>query len=174
MALPLVTAAVALFYLGAVPVQIALRYRSGIGLGVGIAPFEGRFALRRALKHHLSRPKKMPENIDLSAVLRAARYLLRHMTLEGVLFTGEFGCDDAAVTALVCGGANSLGCALRTRSKKVLINLRPDFNTPELRADVSGMISIRIGHIMLAALMGLIEYSSGRLSQWTSTPSKAL
>lgn len=174
MALPLVTAAVALFYLGAIPLQIAVCWRTGSGLGVGVAPFENRFALRRAQKHSPQKPMKLPKNIDLSAVLRAGKCLLRHLKLEGVRCTGEFGCDDAAVTALVCGGMNSLGCALRARSKKVLISLRPNFNAAQLQADVFGMISVRVGHIMLAALLGLIEISSGRLSQWKSTLSKAL
>lgn len=174
MALPLVTAAVALFYLGAVPLQIAVRWQSGVGFRIGIAPFEARFALRSAQKMQLSKPKKLPENIDLSAVLRTVKSILRRIRFEGLRLTGDFGCDDAAVTALVCGGINALGYALTAQTAKVHICLHPDFNAAAFRVDVSGMISIRIGHIILAALQGLIEYSSGRLNLWTSTPSKAL
>ena len=173
MALPLVTTLVALFYLGAVPVQIAVRYKSGRGFGVGIAPFEGRFALRRALKP-MKMPEKTPEDFDLSAIIRGGRYLLRHIRMESIRLTGSFGSDDAALTALVCGGVNSLGYACRARSGKILINLRPDFNASALCADVSGMISVRIGHIIFAALLSIIEYASGRLKPWTNTPSKAL
>ena len=174
MALPLVTAAVALFYMGAIPLQIAVRWQSGVGFEIGIALFEPRFALRRTRKMHFSKPKKLPRNIDLSAALRTLNCLLRRIRFEGLRLTGDFGCADAAVTALICGGFNALGYALKTRTAKAHICLRPDFNTAALRGDLSGMISVRIGHIIFAALQGLIEYSSGRLNPWTSTPSKAL
>ena len=173
MALPLVTTLVSLFYLGAVPIRIAVRYRSGTSLGVGVAPFEERFALRHALKP-LKLPAAKPKASDFPSILRCIRCLVKHIRLESVSLSGSFGCDDAALTALVCGGVNSIGCIFRTRSKSVFISLRPDFNASSLRADVSGMISVRVGHIILAALLALLEYSSGRLKTWTSTPSKAL
>ena len=57
--------------------------------------------------------------------------------------------------------------------KKILIGLRPDFSCSRLHADLSGMISIRIGHIMIAALHGAYQYGLRRLKKWTSIPLKA-
>ena len=170
MALPLVTAAVTLFYLGAIPVCSVFHWRSGERFRFGISVFESRFAHMRTHRprpEHHEKPKLHPADI-----LQPAKYLLKHLVSARI--DGSFGTGDAAATALICGGVRSIGHALRCATgRSVRLSLTPVFSADRLQAELSGMISLRAGHIMLAALLGVFEYASGRISQWTSIPSKA-
>lgn len=182
MALPMVTAAVALFYLSAIPIHVAVYLRLGAnaGFGLGVSPFEARFALQRAL-HQQSGGGKFPHfwkkiswKDALSGALRALRYASSHVRIERIRLNGTFASDDAALTALVCGGATALGGALGCAlGREVRFNLQPDFSGGPMRVDLTGMISMRVGHIMLAALLGALQYGSRRLKEWTSIPLKA-
>lgn len=181
MALSAITAAVTLFYLSAIPVHIALRLRIGSDsfFGFGISAFEPRFALKQSLEaRNISRRKPSIQKETLADVLKSAlrslKYASAHTKIERIHLTGHFGSGDAALTALVCGSTDAVGYALRGASgKRVRISLQPDFSTDTLRAELVGMISIRAGHIMLAALLGAIQYGSRRLKKWISTPLKA-
>ena len=174
MALPLVTTAVALFYLGAVPLRIVMYLHLGqkTRFGLAIAPFEARFARKIALKRQ-SGQKKPPlflRNMrllpSLKAILRAARFLFRHIRLDRVEMNGAFGTDDAAATAWICGGLYALGTTIGCATRKpILLNVRPDFSGGALHADLNGMISVRVGHIILAALLGAYEYVAWRLKE---------
>jgi len=174
MIVPLVTAAVTLFYLNAVPIRLAFSLRTGPdgGFGLGVAPFEARFARRRALKKKLHPPKKM--TLPSKELVQAGRAALKHLHIESVRVDGVFGSGDAALTALVCGGTDALGHTLRASTgRNVRLHLQPDFAAEKMHVELLGMISLRVGHIMLAALLGAFEYATGRFHQWTSTPSKA-
>lgn len=165
-----ITAAVALLYASAIPVHIAFSLSIGTACSFssGIALFEPRFALKRAMN-----PKPKPKRTKISHSSDARRALtaaLKHLRPDRLRLDGVFGSDDAALTALVCGGAGALGCAA---GQRVHISLRPDFSSDRLQLQLTGMISFRAGHIMIAALSGAIEYGSRRLKQWTSIPSKA-
>lgn len=182
MALSMVTAAVTLFYLSAIPIHIALRLHIGANsfFGLGISAFEPRFALRQSLEKRRfdSRPpaflKKLNGPDALKSGWRAFRYASDHIKIERIRLDGSFGSHDAALTALVCGGAAAVGCALGSGfRRRVRISLRPDFSTDSIRAELVGMISVRVGHIMLAALLGAFQYGSRRLKKWTSIPLKA-
>lgn len=182
MALPMVTAAVTLFYLSAIPIHIAVRIRLGADsfFGFGISAFETKFALRQSLapKHPGGRLppflKKMDWPDALKSGLRSLKYLAEHIKIERLRLDGSFGSDDAALTALVCGSAAAVGSALGcTLGRRVRVSLQPDFSADSLRAELVGMISVRVGHIMLAALLGAYQYGSRRLKEWTSIPLRA-
>ena len=181
MAVPLTAALVALIYLCAVPWRLALCLRlgpDGVRFGVGAAPFEARFARARALsRRDRRRPSTARRGLSPGAALRAAwraaAFALRRVRF-GVDAEGEFGAGDAAVTALVCGGAMALERALRAAGWDARLRLKPDFSGAGVRGEVTCMISARAGHIMAAALLGAWEYATGRFAQWTDTPSRAL
>lgn len=182
MALSMVTAAVTLFYLSAIPLHVALRLRLGpdSSFGFGISAFEPRFALRHAMKQQNANVrippllKKLDWRAALKAASRSAKYASRHLRIDRIELRGIFGSDDAALTALICGGAMAAGNALRCATgREICFRLQPDFSGGPLRAELTGMISVRVGHIMLAALLGAYQYGSRRLKQWTSTPLKA-
>lgn len=174
--LPIITAAAALFYFSAIPIHIAFLLRLGADnrLSLGVSLFESRFALRRASENKTGfRPPKAPENLNLADSFRAAMSALKHLKPELLRLDGAIGTSDAALTALLCGSIASLGCALSCSFNHIRIDIRPDFSADHPRADLTGMISVRIGHIMIAALVGAIQYGSRRIKRWTSIPLNA-
>lgn len=181
MALPLTVTAVALFYLSAIPIQIAfsLRYDGALRFGAGFSAFEPRRARRRARtaspKKQSAAKKWTPKHpiALLRATLKAFFSLSRHLKLLSLTMDGTVGLSDAAATALICGAANSLDAALFAVTHRARVSLRPDFAAASAHAELSGMISLSVGHIMLAALLGAWEYGLGRLKTWKSIPSKA-
>jgi len=179
MIVPFVAAGTALFYLSAVPVHLAFALRAGEngGFGAGVSVFEGRFALSAA-ERNMGKQKKRPQQklpvnrTVLKSVLKSARHILRHARLEAFSARGTISLGDAALTALACGAAGTLAEAFAPVSRaRVDCALQPDFSSPgvALAGEISGIVSLRIGHIMLAALIGAIDYGNGRLSQWIDT-----
>lgn len=172
----IIAAALMLFYLCAVPVHIAFRIRLGADnrFALSVSLFEPRFALRK-VRQETSRfkPPKLSGSAKPSDILGIIRAAVRHARPDNLSVHGIFGSNDAASTALVCGCAAALDCALQGSIKKIHIDLQPDFSADRLRAELTGMISIRAGHIMIAALSGAFQYGSRRLKEWTSIPSKA-
>lgn len=170
-----VAAAVTLFYLSAIPVHIAFRISIGADsrFSVGISLFEPHFALRHTVRPNLkARRLKNEHPLDK---LKSALSALKRLKPECIRLGGVFGSDSAALTALVCGGANALGCSLPGAARnRVKISIQPDFSSDRLRMELTGMISVRAGHIMTAALFGALQYGSRRLKQWTGTLLKAL
>ena len=179
--LPLIAAAVSLFYFSAVPIHIAVRLHidQSSFFGVGISVFEPRFAIRQSARKRQPSAKTpsalsvFSKAVSLRSGLSFLKTILRHVRIESVHLDGSFGSGDAALTALICGGASALGCAF-CAGRKAHLSIRPDFTADMLRAELSGMICVRAGHIMLAALLGAFQYGSRRIRKWTSIPSKAL
>ena len=182
MIVPFVAAGTALFYLSAVPVHLAFALRAGEngGWGAGVSVFEGRFA-RAAAERNLGREKRRPKRkISLpekklplfKSALKAFRHVLRHTQVNALSLRGTLSLGDAALTAVFCGALGSLISALATAMQARLeCALQPDFSSPriELTGELSGIVTLRAGHIILAALIGAIDYGNGRLSQWTDT-----
>lgn len=184
MALPLVTAGVALFYLGAVPLKLAFWLRigsEGSGFRFAVAPFEARFARRIVVKRRDGRrkPSRLLRRLNplaaAKAAFRAAKFLVRRVRVDEIELDGRFGAEDAALTALLCGGVSALGNGLRCATgRPIRLSLSPDFSGGSLHGELTGMISVRLGHIIAAALLGAYQYVTGRFTTpWTSTPLKA-
>lgn len=97
------------------------------------------------------------------ALLRAALVLLRR-----IRFHGDFAlcAGDAAATALISGAVLTLTLGH--------VRVFPDFSTGPLRVRFRGMVSVKPGHIMLAALAWAQEVISGRISTWKSMRLRAL
>lgn len=160
------------FYLCAVPVKFALsvRIHSGARAGAAIAAFEGRWALRRAARRALEAPKarrsgpKLDLSCALPAALKALKYLFRHLKLETLRAEGAFGARDAAQTALICGCARAIKRALAPVSPPGMLRVRvePDFHGGG-ELTLCGMISLRLGHIICAAILCAAEYILRRL-----------
>ena len=179
MAVYLAAIALLSFYLCSIPLKFAweLRIRPDAAFGAGVAAFEGRYALRGARQRMLGQKKHLPwkrAEVDihrkdaLPALLHAARYALGHMRLERLQLTGSIGTRDAAMTALLCGLARSLQAALEPVAPPGAIQLTPlpDFSCDGSDLAFSGMISMTVGHIILAALIGAQHYVRRRLAPW--------
>lgn len=149
----------------AVPVKfaLALHLNETIGFGAGISLFSNRRALRSARdkqkpwkwKHPAGKP-------DLRRLLRAAwhaaAYLLRHIRIPVLRIDGSLALGDAAHTALFCGALQSIGGMLPAAQ----VQLQPDFSSVHSNAQLICIISLRTGHIILAALLGAWHYFSRR------------
>lgn len=176
MAVALAAVAAFAFYFAAIPLKLALvvYITARPGFGFGLFPFENRFALRRATQRALGERKHLPwkkAELDLEkrsvlpAAWRAGKYLLRHTELEKLHARGRVSTGDAAHTALICGCANMLEAALApfAASNVVQLRLKPDFSSNESSVRLCGMISIRLGHIICAALIGAWNYVLRRI-----------
>ena len=179
MAVYLAAIALLSFYLCSIPLKFAweMRIRPDASFGAGVAAFEGRCALRRAHQRMLGEKKHLPwkkTELDINradalpAHLHAARYALGHMRLERLHLSGTIGTRDAAATALMCGLARSMQAALEPVAPPDAIQLTPlpDFSCDGSNLLFSGMISMKAGHIMLAALIGAQHYVRRRLISW--------
>lgn len=178
MAVGITAILVFLFYLSAIPVEIAVKARTfpEIGFGAGFAIFEGRFALRQAEKRANGEKKHLPWSRfylgwEKTRALPALKYLIRHTKLEKLSLTGTIGASDAARTALICGGCEAVKAAIMPFrwADRLELALSPDFSGGGSSLRLHGMVSIPAGHIMLAALIGAVYLTKGRIAKWKST-----
>lgn len=177
-----VAGALLCLYFFAIPVKFALimRIDPQPKLVFGAALFENRFAKRTA-QRRAALPKKskkrMPQRLS-AKVLPAARasacYLLRHIRPESFCASGAVAARDAAATALLYGSIHTFGGMIAPifAPGHFKIDLRPDFSGQASTLELCGMFSLRIGHIILAALIAAFHYANGRLTQWKNTRSK--
>ncbi len=171
----IVAAAQALVYLGAVPLHLAfcLRTRDGLRFGAGISAFVRRAARRRAQRAARRGELKLPKLKKGASPPGWLMPCLRCLRLESVRVQGSLGMGEAAATALACGGVRALGRALRGVAPRVRLEVAPDFSEDGPRVDLRGMIRVRSGQIILAALRGGTQYANGRIAQWKNTRLKA-
>ena len=161
-----------LFYICAIPVKFALLLRlgGGPGFGTGVSIFESRFALRSAHARALGKKKRRARkkgglNAEkLQAAFRTAGHLLRRGRLERLRLEGSIALPDAAQTALICGSLNSLNAALQPLLPgRVNLQLQPQFSASAGSAVLCCIVSMPLGYIISAALMGAWHYLTGRL-----------
>ena len=183
MAVGIAAAIVFLIYFFCIPVVLAVRIRTTPtpGFGAGIALFEGRFALRQAEKRINAKKKrssriKIFSGMEKSSALRTLKYLLRHTKIENLSLRGSIGMDDAAATALICGGAEAVKAAMLPFdwAKRISLDLSPDFSGGRSEIEFTGMFSMRAGHIICTALRCAVYLAKGRTAKWKSTRLKIL
>lgn len=162
--------ALAAFYLCMLPVKLVLILRIGPAsepapasaaprpiLLLGASAFEPRLARRRArplARHSQSRPS-LPSPPVLRAALRAGLCLLRRLRLEQLRVHGTLATGNAAATALLCGLAEAVQAACTPLNGLVDLRIQPDFSRSSSDLEASGMIGLRVGHIICAALIFL-------------------
>lgn len=172
-------AALAAFYLCMVPLKFALVLRMDPStepvpasaaprpiLLLGASAFEPRFAKRHArpLASHRQSKAALPSPLLLKAALKACIYLLRHLRLEQLRAHGSIATGDAAQTALLCGAAEAVQAACTPLNGLVVLRLYPDFSSSSSRLEATGMIGLRAGHIIFAALIFIRLYAAGTCS----------
>lgn len=139
-----VAVAQALFYILCMPVHVAVRC-DGLRFAVGLSLFDRRAARSKAaenLSRHRPRRKRGGTNWRVLARLRFRR----------VALSGAFALGDAALTALALGALNALVGALSGRADHVRLDVRPDFAANALNVELRGMLTLRAGQIIRAAL----------------------
>ena len=120
-----------------------------------------------------SRPRRItavkPANASKSPLLRSVWHFLRALRPTRIALQGTLRLPDAALTALACGGLCAAARGLSVRAEKSRIDIRPDFASDAVRIVLCGMVSARVGQIMLALLSVGYDDVKGRLLSWTST-----
>ncbi|MBR6767227.1 MAG: hypothetical protein IKM02_04680 [Clostridia bacterium] len=174
----LVAAIEILLYLCAVPLHIAVCFQAGDSFSTSAAFsfFEGRFAKRRAFMRLERAEKKPPDahkGISMPRKVRLILHILRHMDSISIKIHGNVSTSDAAATALICGCARSVEYALRPFFPGLMLDIFPDFTGEKFRTELYGMISLRSGQIIRAALKGALKNANRRITQWISIQSKA-
>lgn len=174
MAVYLVAAGMLTLYLNAIPIKLAFALNIGeaSGFAAGVSIFSGRSAIRSAFRR-IGKPAKKPSKSKLKplaalrSALRTPRRLSKSLRIESLSAVGSVCTSSAADTALICGGIGALNSALQPLlpSGALYIDLTPDFSGIKSSVRISGMISMRLGQIMLAALIGAWNYrNSGGFS----------
>jgi len=166
LALYIIAAAVFAFYLAAVPMKIAFVFttKPQIQLRSGSSAFEGRFALRRALKKK-KKKRSLPDTSLFSPALQSGKYLSSHTRFDYLRVSGVISEPDAAHTALLFGFFESLRCA--SPGSRVQVCVTADFSGSGSDLTLHGMISLRAGHIIFAAFRFALKFIEKRLKQWT-------
>ena len=150
------------------PLKVAFCARAGerTGAALGVFPFAGNVALRlsrvragkgreKARRAPEAKPKRRPDAALLWAV---GRRLLHYIRFEELRAQGELGLADAAATALAAGGMRSFLYAVGAATgARVVFRVRPDFHARRVDGELAGIVSLRVGHIILAALAGIWE-----------------
>jgi len=191
--------AAALFYLSALPVRAGALWKNGFPLRVGVMIGPFRFSAQADLKYTeengpiASLPQdRSRKNRQLSLLRRAAgqtssknrmphssravKYLFSRLQAEQIRIYLHFALSDAARSAFLYGASNALLSALRAVYPSLPLNasVSVDFGSGKTQLVFSGILSCRLGHIILAGLIWLRDFLAWRIQAWTtSSPSKA-
>ena len=165
-----------LVYLCAIPLHVAVFFHTenGIKVSAGFSLFEKRFAQKRAYRRLTKDNSKHPK--DAHAFPYHARLLIRillRLRYGRIYVHGSFSTGDAAHTALIMGSINAIEYALRPFIPHMYLNISPNFNASISYARFDGMISLRSGQIILAAISGAMKNTGRRIAKWINIPSKA-
>ncbi len=150
-----------LFYAANLPVLLVIdidtRRQGAVRVGVGVFAAPASLAVPAG-----GRPRRGIPRLD-GAAIRALLTLLGRVRFRGSL---DLCAGDAALTALIAGAVAALSLG-RVRAL-------PDFSCGPVRARFRGMVTLKPGHIMLAALVWARLEISGRLNTWKGMRSRAL
>ena len=107
----------------------------------------------------------------MRGIRRARRYMTRHMRVRKLALSARLGLGDAELTALACGLCMSLLYAVGgVVHRKPKMDIRPDFGDVKILCAFSCMVSVGIGHIMVAALLGALQYLKRSVKIWKRVP----
>ncbi len=157
-------AAAVFFYAANIPVRFAFTLSAGdtraLKLGVGV------FGARYIIEPELSLPQlrvQADRRWGMEAVhaaAKAGRYLLKRALREGMRLRLHLGTGDAAHTALLWGAATAALSALCVPAR-----IEPDFSARQLQVTGSGIIWLRLGHIIRAAILIALEMIKGKVNR---------
>ena len=155
------TAFVMMFYAANLPfcLVVDLDTRREVPVRVGVGVF--------LPPKHLRSPGAMPATgrvmLPRGAMMHSILGLLRRTRFRG---DASLCLGDAAMTAVLSGALMALTLGR--------VRVHPDFSTGPVSARFHGMVYVKSGHIMLAALHWAQEEISGRIDKWKRIRLRAL
>lgn len=177
MAVYLTTAAAALFYALNLPIRFAFTLNIGDEnlLRVGVGLFQARYIIEKRFELSGEKARATYQKVNqnrsgsvMRAGLGSARHFIRHARFPDARMSIRLGVGDAALTALICGTFQILLQALNMSGViRLPARVTPDFSHQRLTLSAGGMVHVRLGHIIGAALVFVRELVSGRIKQWT-------
>ena len=157
-----------LFSLVESPVYVSVVLSpSGFGVSAGFFLHTG--AVQRAQKF-ASGIQKRKKNKKRKLSREIAVYLIKRIKIEKIFITGVLSFEDAMTTALSWAALNALS---RLNPVRIQNDARPDFALGHTNIELTGILSVSAGHIMLAAFMHASIAIRERFNLWTSTRLKA-
>ena len=146
---PALGALLAGHYVSQIPVIVALAARTG-AYGIGVGAFSWAGAVRRAEARAASGKKRPPPRLARKERLKLFGYVWKRGTFEYLRVSGVVSLSDAAATCLFAGGLRAVCASLGPRGEA---RVTPSFSGGKTDLELSGIMSVRLGHIMLAACM---------------------
>ena len=194
----LAAALTAAVYLMCMPVRAGAAWKKGGGLKMGVTVGPFRFSARGDMKYVVGSGLVASLTHDQSgrireisllrgaadgaasasrpaALSRALKYLFRHIRPWKLRARIHLSLPDAAQNALLGGLLKTAFSTLRAMRPDLPLtaSVTLDFRSAGVQAELLGILSCRLGHIMAAGLIWCRDYLSGRLHTWTSNRSKA-
>lgn len=97
-------------------------------------------------------------------------YLLRHVKIERIFVSGILSFEDAMTTALIWGGLNALS---HMKPLQIQNTAQADFTLGRTNVEITGILSVPAGHIMIAAMKHASIAVRERRKKWKNIRSKA-
>ena len=138
------------------------RAEEGIALRLQSTAGERLLPLKKRGKGQVSMPLR-----------KALRFLLRQVRAERLEARVRVNAGDAKNTVLLAAVMSGAMAAFQAARPRLPLRWQVGcaFSEPG-EARLMGIFSVRVGHIMLAALLFGREYGFGRIRAWINTPSK--
>ena len=140
---------------------------SGFGVSIGFIVHTG--AVQRAQKFASGIQKKKTSS-KRKMRLKIVAYLIKRVKIERIFITGVLSFEDAMTTALSWGALNALS---HVKQLRIQNDARPDFALGRTNIELTGILSVPAGHIMIAAFKHALIATRERFNLWTNTRLKA-
>ena len=154
------------FFLSPVFAAVVLS-PSGFGMSIGFFVHTG--AVQRS-QRYASGTQKRKSRKKRKIRRKAVFYVIKHVKMERLFITGVISFEDAMATALVWGALNTLS---RIPPLHIQNDAKADFALGHTNIEITGILSVPAGHIMIAAFKHASIAIRERFNLWTSTRSKA-
>ena len=146
---PALGALLAGYYVSQIPVIVALAARTG-AYGIGVGAFSWAGAVRRAEARAASGEKRPQPKLAKKERLRLLKYVWKKGTFEYLRVSGVISLSDAAATCLFAGGVKAVCASLGSKGES---RVTPSFSGGPTSLEMNGIMSVRLGHIIIAACM---------------------
>lgn len=145
---------------------------SSVGWGWGVGYFFTSGAVRRARRRAagLIKRKRKKKRLSPKTSRRLFSDIRKHARVERIFVSGVLSFENAMHTALVYGAV----CALDGMSGRRLYNgVHADFSLGHTEVEITGILSLPAGHMILAVIREGIYQVKERIQAWKSTRLKA-